>query len=66
MDIRSKKIFRIIFASIVIGGSIYVSVKYLMKGSPFIKILVLFLLSIIVYLTVDFVIKKNKKDKYDG
>ena len=66
MDIKSKKLFRIVFASILIGGSIYVSVKYLMKGPPFIKVLVLFLLALIVYLTVDFVIKKNKKDKYDG
>lgn len=66
MDIKSKKIFRIIFASIIIGGSVYVSVRYLMKGPPFIKIMVLLLLALIIYLTVDFVIKKNKKDKYDG
>lgn len=64
MDIKSKKIFRIIIASIIIGGSGYISVRYLMKGPPFIKVLVLLLLAIIIYLTVDKVIKLGKKDRY--
>lgn len=64
MDIKTKKLFRIIIGSIIIGGSLYVSVRYLMKGPPMIKVLVLLLLAIIIYLTVDFIIKKGKKDKY--
>lgn len=64
MDIKAKKIFRIIIASIIIGGSTYISVRYLMKGPPFIKVLVLLLLAIIIYLTVDRVLKLGKKDKY--
>lgn len=64
MDIKAKKIFRIIIASIIIGGSAYVSVRYLMKGPPFIKVLVLLLLAIIIYLTVDKVLKLGKKDRY--
>jgi hypothetical protein len=64
MDIKSKKLFRVIIASIIIGGSAYVSVRYLMKGPPFIKVLVLLLLALIIYLTVDKVLKLNKKDRY--
>ena len=64
MDIKSKKLFRIIIASIIIGGATYVSVKYLMKGPPLIKIVVLLLLAIVVYLTVDKVLKLGKKDRY--
>jgi hypothetical protein len=64
MDIKSKKLFRIIIASIIIGGSVYISVKYLMKGPPFIKVLVLLLLALIIYLTIDKILKLNKKDRY--
>ncbi len=64
MDIKTRKLFRIILASIIIGGATYLSVKYLMKGSPFMKVGVLFLLILIIYLTVDFVIKRGKKDRY--
>jgi len=64
MDIKTKKLFRIILASIIIGGSIYVSMRYLFKGSPFMKVGVLFLLVLIIYLTVDYAIKKGKKDRY--
>ena len=64
MNIRSRQIFRIILAAIIIGGSTYLSVKYLFKSSPFMKVLVLIALISIIYLTVDYVIKKGKKDRY--
>jgi hypothetical protein len=64
MNIRSRQIFRIILAAIIIGGSTYLSVKYLFKSSPFIKVLVLIALISIIYLTIDYVIKKGKKDRY--
>lgn len=64
MDIKAKKLFRIILASIIIGGTVYVSFKYLMKGPPFMKVAVLLLIAIVVYFTVDLVLKKGKKDKY--
>lgn len=64
MGIKSKKLFRVLIASIIIGGSAYVSVRYLMKGPPFIKVLVLLSLAFITYLTVDKVLKLNKKDRY--
>ena len=64
MNIRTRQIFRIILAAIIIGGSTYLSVRYLFKSPPFIKVLVLIALIAIIYLTVDFVIKKGKKDRY--
>ena len=64
MDIKAKKMFRIILASVVIGGATYFSVKYLMKGPPMMKVMVLFLLILTIYLTIDYVIKKGKKDRY--
>lgn len=64
MNIRTRQIFRIILAAIIIGGSIYLSVRYLFKSPPFIKVLVLIALIAIIYLTVDYIIKKGKKDRY--
>lgn len=64
MDLKQKQIFRIIFAVIIIGGSLYVSLRYLMKGSPFFKVGILLANVAIIYLVIDFIIKKNKKDKY--
>lgn len=64
MNTRQKQIFRIILGAIIIGGSIYVSVRYLFKTPPFIKVLVLIALISIIYLTVDYIVKKGKKDRY--
>jgi len=64
MNIRTRQIFRIIIAATIIGGSVYLSVRYLFKSSPFMKILVLIALVAIIYLTVDYVIKKGKRDRY--
>jgi cell division protein FtsW (lipid II flippase) len=64
MNIRQKQIFRIIIGAIIIGGSIYISVRYLFKSPPFITVLVLIALISIIYLTVDYIVKKGKKDRY--
>lgn len=64
MNTRQKQIFRIIIGAIIVGGSIYVSVRYLFKTPPFIKVLVLIALISIIYLTVDYIVKKGKKDRY--
>lgn len=64
MNSRSKNLYRIILGAAVIGGSIYVSVKYLFKSSPIIKVLVLIALILIIYLTIDYLIKKIKNDNY--
>ncbi len=64
MNIRNRQIFRIILGSIIIGGSLYVSFRYLFKSPPFFKILVLIALVAIIYLTIDYIVKKGKKDRY--
>ena len=64
MNTKQKQIFRIIIGAIIVGGSIYVSVRYLFKTPPFIKVLVLIALISIIYLTVDYIVKKGKKDRY--
>jgi hypothetical protein len=64
MNIRNRQIFRIIFGSVIIGGSVYVSIRYLFKSPALKKILVLIALIAIIYLTVDYIVKKGKKDRY--
>lgn len=64
MNTRNRQIFRIIIGAIIVGGSIYVSIRYLFKTPPFIKVLVLIALISIIYLTVDYIVKKGKKDRY--
>jgi hypothetical protein len=64
MNTKRRQVFRIIIAAIIIGGSIYVSIRYLFKTPPFIKVLVLIALISIIYLTVDYIVKKGKKDRY--
>lgn len=64
MNTRQRQIFRIIIGAIIVGGSIYVSIRYLFKTPPFIKVLVLIALISIIYLTVDYIVKKGKKDRY--
>ncbi|MDX1651495.1 MAG: hypothetical protein R3277_03320 [Brumimicrobium sp.] len=64
MNTRDRQIFRIIFGALIIGGSIYVSMRYLFKAPPLIKVLVLIGLFAVIYLTVDYIVKKGKKDRY--
>ncbi|MEX1193204.1 MAG: hypothetical protein WEA99_14635 [Brumimicrobium sp.] len=64
MNLRARQIFRIIIGAAIIGGSIYVSIRYLFKSPPFMKVLVLIALIAIIYLTVDYIVKKGKKDRY--
>lgn len=64
MGLKQKQLFRVILGAIIIGGSLYVSIRYLMKGPAFIKVGVLLANVAIVYLVIDFIIKRNKKDKY--
>jgi uncharacterized membrane-anchored protein len=45
---------------VVIVGTIYFSFRYLMKGSPFIKLIALGLVGAVSFLVIDYLIKKNK------
>jgi hypothetical protein len=61
MDKRNEFIFRLIFGSVMIGGVIFLSFRYLMKGSPFIKVLALGLVAGTSYLVIDYIIRKTKE-----
>jgi len=52
-----------LFGAVVIGGVIFLSFKYLMKGSPFIKVLALGLIIATSYLVIDYLKKKFKEKK---
>lgn len=64
MSTRVKQIFRIVLAALLIAGSMYVSVRWLFKSPPFIKVFVLLANIAVSYLSIDFVLKQNRKDKY--
>ena len=64
MNIRNKQIFRIIFGSVIIGGAIYVSIRFLFNSPPFMKVMVLIALIAVIYLTIDYIVRKGKKDRY--
>ncbi len=63
MDKRTQSIYRILFGIIIITGVIFMSFKYLFKGSPFIKVLAIGLIVGVSYLVIDYISKKNKEDK---
>ncbi len=63
MDNKTQFLFRLIFGVVIITGVIFVSFRYLLKGPPFVKVLVLGLVAGTVYLVVDYLIKKSKKEK---
>lgn len=62
MDKKMQFLFRLLFGVIIITGVIFVSFKYLLKGPPFVKVLVLGLVAGTVYLVIDFLIKKTKNN----
>lgn len=63
MDKKTQNIYRILFGVIIITGVIFVSFKYLLKGSPFIKVMAIGLIVGVTYLVIDYISKKNKENK---
>jgi hypothetical protein len=61
MSNRTKYIYKIIFGSIIIGATIFLVFKYLMKGSPFVKVLALGLIVGVVYLVISIIRKSVNK-----
>jgi len=61
MDRKTQFIYRLVFGVVIIGGVIFLSFKYLMKGSPFLKVLVIGLVAAVSYLVVDYLIRKSKE-----
>lgn len=62
MDKRTQFMYRLIFGVIVIGAAIFLSLRYLMKGPPFIKVLALALIVGTSYLVVDYLKRKSKEE----
>jgi len=60
MDRRSKFIFQVIVGVVIIGAAIFFGFRYLMKGSPVIRVLALGFIIIVCYLVVDFIKRKSK------
>ena len=63
MEKRSEFKFRILLGVIVIGATIFLSFRYLLKGPPFIKVMAIGLVAGVAYLVIDHLIKKSKKNK---
>ncbi|PHR26668.1 MAG: hypothetical protein COA38_14370 [Fluviicola sp.] len=60
MDRKSKFTFQLILGVLTIGAVIFVAFRYLMKGSPFFKVLALGLIVVTSYLVVDYLKQKSK------
>ena len=60
MERRSKFIFQAILGVVIIAAVIFFSFRYLMKGSPFFKVLALGLIVVVSYLVIDFIKRKSK------
>lgn len=63
MDKRAEFKFRIILGVIIIGASVFLSFRYLLKGPPFIKVMAIGLVAGVAYLVIDHLIKKSKENK---
>ncbi|TNE72727.1 MAG: hypothetical protein EP333_07270 [Bacteroidetes bacterium] len=63
MDKRTAFIYRLLFGVVLIGASIFLSFRYLIKGPPFIKVLALALILGVSYLVVDYLKRKSKADE---
>jgi hypothetical protein len=59
MDKKTKFIFRLLFGIIIITGVIFLSLKFLLKGSPTIKVMAIGLIVGTTYLVIDY-LKKEK------
>lgn len=60
MNRKSKFTFQLILGVILIGGVIFFAFRFLMRGSPFFKVLALGLIVITIYLVVDYLKRKSK------
>ena len=61
MDKKTQFMYRLIFGIVIIGGVVFLSFRYLLKGSPFIKVLAIGLVVAVSYLVIDYLIRKSKE-----
>jgi hypothetical protein len=59
MSNKAKLFYRIVFGSVIIGATIFLSFKYLLKGSPFVKVMALGLIIAVVYLVINYIKKST-------
>lgn len=53
--------YQLVFGVIIIGGVGFLSFRYLLKGSPVIKVMAIALVAGVTYLVVDYLKRKNKE-----
>ena len=63
MDKKAEFKFRMILGIIIIGATVFLSFRYLLKGPPFIKVMAIGLVAGVAYLVIDHLIKKSKENK---
>lgn len=61
MDEKTKFKYYVALGAVAIGGTIFLSGKYLLTKSPFMKVLAIGLIVAVSYLVVDYLRKKNKE-----
>jgi len=59
MDKKPRFYFKLLFGIIIITGVIFLSLKFLLKSSPIIKVMAIGLIVGTIYLVLDF-LKKEK------
>jgi len=62
MDKRTQFMYKLVFGVVIIGGTVFLAFRYLLKGSPFIKVMAVGLIAGVSYLVIDY-LKKQNKDK---
>lgn len=62
MDKKTQFIYKLVFGIIIIGATVFLAFRYLLKGSPFIKVMAIGLVAGVSYLVIDY-LKKQNKDK---
>ena len=62
MDKKSQFMYKLVFGVVIIGATVFLSFRYLLKGSPFIKAMAIGLVAGVSYLVIDY-LKKQNKDK---
>ena len=60
MERKSKFTFQLILGVLIIGAVIFFAFRFLMKWSPFFKVLALGLIVVTAYLVVDYLKRKSK------
>lgn len=63
MDRKTQFLYRLLFGIVMIGASIFLSFRFLMKGPPLIKVLALALIIGVSYLVVDYIKRKTNENE---